>query len=603
MLPRLRNKEVLDVAGKAAELLLKIKTAGEESLDKVKESFISIGKAGLIAFGALTAIVAKSIAEYKGAEEASNALTRSMVNSGIYSKQLKADYDEQAKSLQKITNYEDDNITAAQASLQMQLREIPVSKDLMKAVMDLATAKKMDLVSAAELVGKTIGTSTNALMRQGITVSDTTDKHKRLAEVVAGVNSHMGGQAEAAANGLGILERLHITVGNLFEALGERLAPAITLVAGWLNTLSQDTTKTTGVMDAFVAVIHFISNLGIRAAAVIDALGISIGGGLATAFEAVSAAAQGNFSQAFEITKTGMTAIVNETIARKKLMNDQLQALNVAFEEQTIASQVVEEENLRASLVRKSEIVAIAANEAAVLKLEKDIEQQQFAMSMIDANEGAQIASIIAWNDKKLAAATTAAEKKKLLQQKYALIERAEEIKMQEFKKKTDEQTVQNRADTLAKISTLQSSSNHALAVIGKAAAITQIAIETPVAIAKALAAFPPPYNFAAAGLVGVAMAAQAANIAGVQLAEGGIVKARPGGIQATIGEGGQDEAVIPLDRAGEFMGGGGNITIIVNGGLLGSDSEAHEFAKAVDRELLKLRQNNESVAFDSRVS
>jgi phage-related protein len=48
-------------------------------------------------------------------------------------------------------------------------------------------------------------------------------------------------------------------------------------------------------------------------------------------------------------------------------------------------------------------------------------------------------------------------------------------------------------------------------------------------------------------------------------LADGGIVKASPGGTLALIGEGGQDEAVIPLDRMGSM--GGNNVTIHVNGG------------------------------------
>jgi hypothetical protein len=47
-------------------------------------------------------------------------------------------------------------------------------------------------------------------------------------------------------------------------------------------------------------------------------------------------------------------------------------------------------------------------------------------------------------------------------------------------------------------------------------------------------------------------------------LADGGIVKASPGGTLALIGEGGKDEAVIPLDRMGSM---GGGITINVNGG------------------------------------
>lgn len=81
-----------------------------------------------------------------------------------------------------------------------------------------------------------------------------------------------------------------------------------------------------------------------------------------------------------------------------------------------------------------------------------------------------------------------------------------------------------NQADTFATIATMSNSSNKELALIGKAAGIAQIAIATPVAISKALAAFPPPYSFVAAGLVGTAMAAQAANIAGVKFADGGIV-------------------------------------------------------------------------------
>jgi hypothetical protein len=48
-------------------------------------------------------------------------------------------------------------------------------------------------------------------------------------------------------------------------------------------------------------------------------------------------------------------------------------------------------------------------------------------------------------------------------------------------------------------------------------------------------------------------------------LADGGIIKASPGGTLALIGEGGKDEAVIPLDRMGSM--GGNNITINVQGG------------------------------------
>jgi hypothetical protein len=47
-------------------------------------------------------------------------------------------------------------------------------------------------------------------------------------------------------------------------------------------------------------------------------------------------------------------------------------------------------------------------------------------------------------------------------------------------------------------------------------------------------------------------------------MADGGIVKASPGGTLALIGEGGRDEAVIPLDRMGGM--GGGDVNIYVQG-------------------------------------
>ena len=58
-------------------------------------------------------------------------------------------------------------------------------------------------------------------------------------------------------------------------------------------------------------------------------------------------------------------------------------------------------------------------------------------------------------------------------------------------------------------------------------------------------------------------------NIKIPRLAEGGIVMPRPGGVLANIAEGGQAEAVIPLDRLGSMTGKAGNTyNITVNGGV-----------------------------------
>lgn len=63
----------------------------------------------------------------------------------------------------------------------------------------------------------------------------------------------------------------------------------------------------------------------------------------------------------------------------------------------------------------------------------------------------------------------------------------------------------------------LSSSGNKKLAAIGKAAAIAQATIDGINAVQKALSAFPPPFNIAAAALVGGLAAANVAKIAGVK--------------------------------------------------------------------------------------
>ncbi|MFC0527821.1 phage tail tape measure protein [Phytohabitans kaempferiae] len=69
-------------------------------------------------------------------------------------------------------------------------------------------------------------------------------------------------------------------------------------------------------------------------------------------------------------------------------------------------------------------------------------------------------------------------------------------------------------------------------------------------------------------------------------LADGGIVGARPGGTLALLGEGGQDEAVVPLPRGVKRMGAGGGDTHVTVQGGGGSSAEQ----KIVDLILFLIR-------------
>ena len=61
-----------------------------------------------------------------------------------------------------------------------------------------------------------------------------------------------------------------------------------------------------------------------------------------------------------------------------------------------------------------------------------------------------------------------------------------------------------------------------------------------------------------------------------IKLAEGGIVMPRPGGVQATIAEAGQAEAVIPLDKMGSM-----GTTVVINGNV---GYSAVELAREISR-------------------
>jgi len=97
-----------------------------------------------------------------------------------------------------------------------------------------------------------------------------------------------------------------------------------------------------------------------------------------------------------------------------------------------------------------------------------------------------------------------------------------------------------------------------------------------------------------AAGLAG-AFATSKAITFGEQpqeLAQGGIVPATAGGRIVKIGEAGQDEAVIPLDKAGGGLG-FGEITIIVNNPQIGDDVSG--FAEELGFEIERVTKTSRS--------
>jgi len=138
----------------------------------------------------------------------------------------------QASALQQVTTFGDETIIQAQAMLAMFIKDEEQLKKATIATLDLAAAKGMDLVQAADLVGKSVGSSTNALARYGVSAEGAAGSSERLNSIVDGMTKYFGGQATAVVDTMaGSLDQMSNAVGDVGEIMGEKLSPIVTDVS------------------------------------------------------------------------------------------------------------------------------------------------------------------------------------------------------------------------------------------------------------------------------------------------------------------------------------------------------------------------------------
>jgi len=229
--------------------------------DKTKEAIKSaksgVGKltAAVKGYGAEMAAVAgviygavkvvKDLTKAYGIQqEAIIKMESALKATGKYTPELSKEIQELASQLQTTSIYGDEATLSATALLQS-LGDLS-GEGLKKAiplVQDLAAGMGIDLETAASLVGKTLGSSTNALSRYGIILDATAPKTEKLAQLTEQVNSKFGGMSEALSTTyLGRVKQLGNAFGDLKETLGgliaDRLNPLIPLMLNIVNGIN-----------------------------------------------------------------------------------------------------------------------------------------------------------------------------------------------------------------------------------------------------------------------------------------------------------------------------------------------------------------------------
>lgn len=217
----------------AKDLKAKIKiTADTKDADKkidglsgsIGKGLVAAAAAGAVAMAGLVKVVSTALSVFKVQESAVAFLDASLVKFGKNADKVSESLQRQASQLQRLSTFGDEEIIRAQALIAAFAKEEGQITSLTQATLDFAQAKQISLVAAAELLGKTLGSTTNALSRYGIEVDGAASSTERALSITQSIAELYGGQALAATNTLaGAQKSLSNNFFDTLEHIGENI--------------------------------------------------------------------------------------------------------------------------------------------------------------------------------------------------------------------------------------------------------------------------------------------------------------------------------------------------------------------------------------------
>lgn len=182
----------------------------------------------------------ESVDAYRVQERAIIGLNTALKNAGVYTDEYSAHLQNLASEIQSYSNFGDEAILKAQGVAQAFMGSVPMTDALTKAVVDFAAAMDMDLEQAFTLVGKSIGSSTNALGRYGVELGKGMTDSQKMAAITKQLGDRYRGQAAQMADAN---VQLKNSVGDLKESFGNALNGYVTNWQSGMRTMVEATTK------------------------------------------------------------------------------------------------------------------------------------------------------------------------------------------------------------------------------------------------------------------------------------------------------------------------------------------------------------------------
>jgi hypothetical protein len=217
----------------------------------------TILKTGVIAaLAGFATAIGLGIKEISEGEKVTAKLNQALVNTGKYSKEASKGLTDYANAMQRKVAFDDEAIIAAESSFAAFGLEQKQIEELTRVTADLAQAKGMDLASAADLVAKSVGSSTNAMARYGISIEGAAGSSQRVTQAISGLTTIFGGQAEAFGKTFpGQIAIFKNEVMNTAGSFTQYLMPAFTKGIELANKLLQSFSSFVGSsgMQQFMA--------------------------------------------------------------------------------------------------------------------------------------------------------------------------------------------------------------------------------------------------------------------------------------------------------------------------------------------------------------
>lgn len=576
----------------------------------------------------------------KESDMVSAKLGQTLKNLGLYTEENVQAINDYSTALEKKTLFDDEDITSAQTKLLQAGLQGKALQDLTALTLDYATATGTDAASAADVFARASQGNLMALAKVVPEIKNADGSMKSFSESVAILTKKYNGMAEAVANTpTAQITKFSNAFGNFKEMLGGLLAEGVQPFLEGLTSMFQFITGLSAPLKTFIgsmtvlgiALSGLIPILGIFGVSMAAAfwpitaavVGISALMALAKSAPNITSDSAKKLQDQGKGIGIGGGGMPNPKESQKQVESIKTVGKNVSLASFNKAEKSAQPVDLKKELddytklqLQKTNVLKSQLDqrhlseqqtldliaEAQLKKSETDVAQTDAKLAALESFHAKELEQYsgnaamkaqvdILYNEQKLALEQQRIQQEAAL--KDAEYERDKQRMMgglQSFINMLDikKQMTKGQALDFEKWQNFMAgatqSKNAEVAAISKAMAIYDIGLKTSQAAMSAYSAMAPiPFvgpalGIAAAGAAIAWGAEQAGKVASMQpaLAEGGMLRSQAGGRSVTVAEGGNDEAVVPLDdpqtaqRIQNAAGGGGQtIQLVVDNMVL----------------------------------